>query len=108
VIAVDERPVAYMLDIVPGSILSPEDVNDTFTGSVLDLLRQKQDLDIAQAVADIIALNADTYLSERLEVPRGQAVLLLEETLYDQEGTPVEYSSNYFVPEFFRFHIVRN
>jgi GntR family transcriptional regulator len=108
VIAVDGRPVAYMLDIVPASVLSPEDVDDAFTGSVLDLLRQKQGLPIAQAAADIIALNADTLLAERLKVPCGQAVLLLEEIVYDQEGTPVDHSRNYFVPDFFRFHIVRS
>ncbi len=107
VIVVDTLPVAYMLDVAPTSIFSPADVDETFKGSVLDLLRQKQDLQIAQAVADIIALNADPFLAEKLGVEPQQAVLLLEETLFDQEGTAVEFSRNYFVPDFFRFHVVR-
>jgi GntR family transcriptional regulator len=74
---------------------------------VLDLLRNKADFRVAQAVADIIALNADRLLAEKLEIERGRAVLLLEELLYDEEGTPVEFSRNYFVPDFFRFHVVR-
>ena len=107
VVVVDNVPVAYMLDVAPTSILSPTDVDKRFRGSVLDLLKQKQDLRIAQAVADIVALNADVFLADKLRIELGQAVLLLEETLFDKEGTAVEFSRNYFVPDFFRFHVVR-
>jgi len=107
VIVVDGVPVAYMLDVAPTSILSAADVDETFRGSVLDLLRQKQDLQTFQAVADIVALNAGAFLAEKLKIEMGQAVLLLEETLFDKEGTTIEFSRNYFVPDFFRFHVVR-
>lgn len=106
-ITVDKTAVAYMLDIIPASFLSPADVGETFNGSVLDLLRQKPSPRIAQAVSDIVALSADAFLAEKLDIEPGQAVLLLEELLYDEEGMPVEFSRNYFIPEFFRFHIVR-
>lgn len=107
VIVVDRVPVAYMFDVAPVSILSPADVDERFRGSVLDLLRQKQGLQIVQAVADIVAVNVDPFIAEKLGVEPQQAVLLLEETLFDQEGTAVEFSRNYFVPDFFRFHVVR-
>jgi GntR family transcriptional regulator len=107
VIVVDETPVAYMLDVALPSILSPEDVDETFNGSVLDLLRQKPGQTIAQAMSDIVALNTDAFLAEKLGIEPGQAVLLIEETLFDGEGMAVEYSRNYFVPDFFRFHVVR-
>lgn len=107
VIVVDMVPVAYMFDVAPVSILSPKDVDERFEGSVLDLLRQKQGLQIAQAVADIVAVNVDSFLAGKLGVEPQQVVLLLEETLFDQEGTAVEFSRNYFVPDFFRFHVVR-
>ena len=107
VIVVDKVPVAYMLDVAPVSILSPADVDETFRGSVLDLLRQKQDLQVAQAIADIVALDADAFLAEKLGIELGEAVLLLEETLFNQVGEVVEFSRNYFVPDFFRFHVVR-
>lgn len=107
VIMADGKPVAFMWDAILASVLSPAEVNGSFAGSVLDLLRNKADFRVAQAVADIIAINADRLLAEKLEIERGRAVLLLEELLYDEEGTPVEFSRNYFVPEFFRFHVVR-
>jgi len=107
VIVVDSVPVAYMSDVTLSSILSPDDVDERFNGSVLDLLRQKGGQQIAQAMADIVALNADASLADKLGVEPEQAVLLIEEILFDEAGTAVEFSRNYFVPDFFRFHVVR-
>jgi len=107
VILVDRAPVAYMLDVIPVSILSPADVDERFNGSVLDLLRQNPDIQIAQAVADIVAINANSFLAGKLGVKPKQALLLLEEIVFDQEGIAIEFSRNYFVPDFFRFHVVR-
>jgi GntR family transcriptional regulator len=107
VIVVDGRPAAYMYDVAPSRILSPADVDGTFNGSVLDLLRQKQDIHVAQAVANIVAVNADSFLATKLDVNPQQALLLLEETLFDDENRIVEFSRNYFIPECFHFHVVR-
>jgi DNA-binding GntR family transcriptional regulator len=87
--------------------LPPTDLDDTFTGSVLDLLRQRHTVRIQDALADITAVGASRPLAQRLGVHPGAALLLLEETLFDATGTPVGFSRNYFVPERFRFHVVR-
>jgi GntR family transcriptional regulator len=107
VIVVRKLPVAYMSDVVPSSLLSPSDVDETFNGSVLDLLRQKQELNVAQAVANIVAVNADRFLATKLQAQPQQALLLLEETLFDDGGTALEFSLNYFMPEYFQFHVLR-
>jgi GntR family transcriptional regulator len=107
VIVVDGKPAAYMVDLFPSSRLVAECIDDGFQGSVLDLLRCNPDLNLAEAVADIVALNATGYLVDKLQVKPGQALLLLEETLFDVENRPVEFSRNYFIPDFFRFHVVR-
>jgi GntR family transcriptional regulator len=108
VITVEGKPVAYMLDVVPSSVLAPSEIDETFAGSVLDLLRQKRTPVLAQAVADIVAINAKPPLLEKLSVRRGRAILLLEEILLDDEGTLIGFSQNFFVPQFFRFHVVRS
>jgi GntR family transcriptional regulator len=107
VILADRAPVAYMQDITPTSVLTPEEIDETFNGSVLDLLRRKENLQVDQAIAHISALDADGSLARKLGIRAGQAVLLLEEVLFDKVGTVVEFSRNYFIPEFFRFHVVR-
>jgi GntR family transcriptional regulator len=107
VIEVDKKPIAYMADYVISSVLSTADVDGSFGGSVLDLLREKGDLHIAQAVANIVALNAEPTIGQKLKVKPDQALLLLEEVVFDDEGVVAEFSRNYFVPDYFQFHVVR-
>ena len=107
VIAADDLPIAYLHDIAAASVLSPADLADSFNGSVLDLLRNKGIVQISQAAANIVAVNADADLARQLALKPRQAVLLLEETLYDDQGRIIEYSRNYFNPGFFRFRVIR-
>lgn len=106
-IVADGRPVAYMIDLVPTSILSVADFDAAFTGSVLDMLRQGQEIQVGQAVAEIVALSADAQLAAKLAIEPGQAVLLMEEVVFDTEGGTLDCSRNYFVPEHIRFRVVR-
>jgi GntR family transcriptional regulator len=107
VLTADGTPVAYMHDLVPSAILAPSDIDETFGGSVLDLLREKSEIQIDQVSANLAAVNADKSLSSRLRVNARHALLLMEETLFDAQGKVVEFSLNYFVPDFFKFHVVR-
>ena len=101
------RPVAYMLDMAPASVLEPDEIDGSFDGSILNLLKQKSDLSLSHAVASISAISAGDELGARLKIKPRQAIQLLEETLYDRDGVPVEFSRNYFVPDFFQFRVVR-
>lgn len=107
VIVADGTPVAYMVDIVPSVLLAPADVDGSFNGSVLDLMKLKLGVESARAVADIVAMNVNDYLARKLNVSTGQALLMLEELVYAEDGSVLDFSRNYFVPEFFRFHVLR-
>jgi GntR family transcriptional regulator len=104
---VGRRPVAYMLDVAPASLLAPQEISAAFDGSILNHLKGRSDLILSHAVANIRAINAGDELGARLKVKPKQALQLLEETLYDRDGVPVEFSRNYFVPDFFQFRVVR-
>jgi GntR family transcriptional regulator len=106
-VLIENEPVAYMEDLIPALWLSPQDIDQHFNGSVLDLLRRRQPGRVQEALADITAVQANRALARQLGVRRGTALLLLEETLFDAEGQPVGFSRNYFVPDRFRFHVVR-
>jgi GntR family transcriptional regulator len=101
------RPVAYMLDALPASVVSVEAMRAGFQGSVLDYLLARDDLALAHARADILPVRADEAQSARLDLEPGTGLLLLEETLYATGGEIIGFSRNYFVPEFFKFHVVR-
>ncbi|MGD2178480.1 MAG: GntR family transcriptional regulator [Anaerolineae bacterium] len=106
-IAVDGRSAAYLVDFIPAAVLPPEALKHSFDGSVLDLLVRRNGIRIHEALAEITAINADALLAEHLEVDPGHAVLLLSETLFTEEHAPIEFSRNYFLPDFFDFHILR-
>lgn len=102
-----EQPVAYMEDMVPVTVASAEELRSEFQDSVLDYLRKRAKPQPDHARADIRALPADGELAERLAQPPGTALLLLEEVLYSEEGEPIDFSRNYFVPGYFDFHVIR-
>ena len=106
-ILVEDQPVAYLEDLVLTDWLAPDHLGEEFDGSVLDLLRGLYPQQIQEALAEITAVRAGHPLARRLGVSPGAALLLLEETLFDATGAPIGFSRNYFVPERFRFHVVR-
>jgi GntR family transcriptional regulator len=99
-----------MLDALPASLVSVEDMRAGFQGSVLDYLLERDDetwSPLAHARADILPARADEVQAARLALEPGTVLLLLEETLYAASGDIIGFSRNYFVPEFFKFHVVR-
>ena len=106
-IAVEGRSAAFLIDYAPVEVLPPQAVDESFDGSVLDLLARRDSVRICEAIAEITALNADEALAEHLEIDPGEALLRLSETLLAEDLAPVEYSRNYFLPDFFDFHVLR-
>jgi GntR family transcriptional regulator len=103
----DQRPVAYIEDMVPAAVATADELRAGFQDSVLDFLLQRGDPRPDHARADIQALPADREIAAKLDQQPGAALLLLEEVLYSTEGKPIDYSRNYFVPGYFNFHVIR-
>jgi GntR family transcriptional regulator len=106
VILADGRPAAYLVDILPESVLAPEDLPGDFSGSVLDFLIARQDdLNISRAV--VSATNAPADVAKALEIQRDDVLLVFTAQLYDVKGAVVDYSKSYFIPGYFHFHVNR-
>jgi GntR family transcriptional regulator len=102
----DSRPVAYLVDMLPEDILQPEELTDKFDGSVLDYLLQRGDpLTISRA--NISATNASAEVAKMLEIQRGDVLLQFSANLFTASGKVVDFSYSYFLPGYFKFHIVR-
>ncbi len=104
---IDGIPVAWMLDAIPASIVSLEELQDRFSGSMLELLRSRGAPQISYAYTNVLAVDADAELAQALEVPEGHSLLFLEQILYDTANKPVAYERHYFVPGLVRFHVIR-
>lgn len=107
VILTEEAPVAYLVDILPEDILNPETLASKFTGSVLDLLIQIGDPPLSVSKTEISAIHAPADVAKALDIQRGDTLLLLKGLLFDEQGNPVDYSHSYFLPGYFRLHIIR-
>jgi GntR family transcriptional regulator len=103
----DSQPIAYLVDRVPARLVPVEEFRQGFEGSVLDMLRERQDPPVGHALAEVTAVAADETLARRLHVPPGTALLVTDEVLYSATGESIEHSMNFHVPSYYRFCIVR-
>ncbi len=106
VICAESRPVAYLVDTLPADVLRTDDLLSNFHGSVLDLLLRRGD-SLKTSRASISALGAPADVAKVLEIQRGDVLLQLSSQLFDSGGRVVDYSLSYFIPGYFRFHVVR-
>jgi GntR family transcriptional regulator len=99
--------MAYMYDVIPADIVSASELQQSFTGSVLDYFQANGSQKPAYALTRLHSIQASKQLAHHLHVPTRTALLLLEETLYNPENEPINYSRNYYNTEVYQFHIVR-
>jgi GntR family transcriptional regulator len=107
VILAEERPVAYLIDTIPDDILKPEDLSESFTGSILDLFLQRGFPNVRSSRCEISAVSASHDVARFLGIQRGSVLLHFVNLLYDAEGRVVDYAFSYFLPGYFRFHVIR-
>lgn len=107
VIAVEGEPVADLTDVVPQAYVRAADLSEGFHGSVLDLLRRRETPILTTSRTRIAAVAADAGRARRLGVAPGAPLLKLTAQLYSYDEQVVDYSVSYFVPGYFRFHVMR-
>ncbi len=107
VIWAENRPVAFLVDTLPPGYLTPDEMAADFTGSVLDLLLKRGDPPLGSSRCEIAAVAAPPEVARALHIQRGDSLLLFEAMLYTADGQPMDYSLSYFLPGYFKFHVVR-
>lgn len=107
VIIAEDRPVAYLIDILPEQILPPERLANNFSGSVLDILMKEVKPAPYLSRTDINADTASSEIARLLGIQRGAVLLRFTADLYSTNGQPIDHSISYFLPGYFNFHVVR-
>jgi GntR family transcriptional regulator len=107
VILADGRPVAYLVDVLPATILRADILGREFNGSVLDLLLRQGSLALDKSRTEITAVSASGEVARRFSIQRGDVLLRFEADLYTKEGLAIAHSLSFFLPGTFRFHVVR-
>lgn len=101
------RPVAYLVDVLPEDVLAVDELENYFNGSVLDLLLRRGDLKLTTSRTSINAVAAKSPIAKSLGIQRRDVLLHFEALLYTVSGRVVDYSYSYYLPGYFRFHVVR-
>ena len=107
VIYTDNRPIAFLVDILPADILPASELSAGFTGSVLDLLLRRGDPKLTQSRTEVKAIGATSEVARVLQIQRDDVLLHFAAQLYSESGRVVDHSFSYFLPGYFRFHVVR-
>jgi GntR family transcriptional regulator len=100
------RPIAYLVDTLPENYLKPSDLPVSFKGSALDFLFERSD-PMTVSRAAISATGAVAEVARALQIQRGDVLLYFVSQLFTDAGRAVDYSVSYFIPGYFRFHVVR-
>jgi len=107
VMETSDRPVAYLVDVLPAGLFEIKDFRQRFHGSVLDMLMQRKDFSLTTSRTELGAVAAPTEIARSLGIQRGDVILCFEATLFTSDGKVVDYSHSYYLPGYFRFHVVR-
>ncbi len=107
VIFTEKLPIAYLEDVLPENILSPDELKDGFTGSVLDFLLKRGTPHLAHSKTEISAVAASPDLARALQIQRSDVLLKFTAQLVSKEGIIIDHSISHFLPGYFRFHVVR-
>ncbi len=80
---------------------------DGLAFSTYDLYK-KIGVALSRVEQTIRAVNADAKLSEILNVPNGEALIVLESVYYGTDDAPLEHKISYYRADVYSFHIRRN
>lgn len=114
----DEKPVSISVDHLPVSRLAVtsnlDESLDRFRSfletqqSIYKYLEENLNLTISHATAWLRPMLADTDMAISLDVPLHSPVLYLEQIDYDNEGSPLLLTDEYFAGDAFTFSVHRS
>ncbi len=101
----DGEPVVYCVDKIPKGLIPLEHVHKE--DSMFQLLEEYSEKVVGYAVTFIEPVGYQERISTILNCDPDQPLLLLKQMHYTTDDEPVLYSSNYFRPDTFGFHVLR-
>lgn len=107
VMEVDQRPVAFMMDVVPEDLVDTEQLDRSFDGSILRYFLAKEKGFVATSYSEIKPKLAGSRLAESLKVREGEVLLSFNAKVYNRNGEIVYIYRDFFLPDYFNFHVLR-
>lgn len=104
----DQRPLMWTQEYLPLKCLPDQTLLCDFDGlSLYDFMNDSLGIHLSYCESSITAWMANKDLAAKLEVLVGDALLLLIQTHYQKDGTPVLRSVNFHNSKLMEFYLVR-
>jgi GntR family transcriptional regulator len=110
VLLIERNPAAWMVDVVPVSVLGVEEIRERFRpdAMLLDLLvSEGVPVGFSQMFIEATMLGPDDPVGGKLRLKESSAALALTQTMYLADGRPVQWSRDTFLPGNLNLHVVR-
>lgn len=107
VIMAEDRPVAFLIDTLPDTLFLPGELEEQFTGSVLDLIIRRDDPKLLSSRTEINAVQATSEIARAMNIQRGDVLLQFTASLIAANNAIIDWSHSYFLPGYFHFHVNR-
>lgn len=110
VLLVEGSPVAWMVDVVPESIVGAREVGERFRpdAMVLDLLvSEGVPVGYSQMSIGAVMVGPEDEIGRKLGLKSRSAALSLIQTMYLTSGQPAQWSRDTFLPGKLNLHVVR-
>lgn len=107
VMEVNQRPVAFMMDVVPEDLVDVEKLDSSFDGSILKHFLASGKGLVATSYSEIKPMLAGEQLAESLKIPKWEVLLSFESKVYNRNGEILYLYRDFFLPEYFNFHVIR-
>ncbi len=110
VLLMEGKPAAWMVDVVPESVLGAEEIRERFRpdAMLLDLLvSEGVPVGFSQMFIEAAMLGPVDPVGGKLRLKEPSAALLLTQTMYLADGRPVQWSRDTFLPGNLNLHVVR-
>jgi len=110
VLLVEGKPAAWMVDVVPETVVGVEEVRERFRpdAMVLDLLvSEGVPVGFSQMSIETAMIGPDDPVGQRLGLEDLSAALSLAQIMYLADGRSVQWSRDTFLPGHLNLHVVR-
>jgi len=110
VLLIEGDPAAWMVDVVPESIIGVREVREKFRpdAMLLDLLvSEGVPVGYSQMSIAAVMVGPDDEIGEKLGLKSYSAALSLIQTMYLTSGQPAQWSRDVFLPGELDLHVVR-
>jgi GntR family transcriptional regulator len=110
VLLMEDRPAAWMVDVVPEEIMGVAPIRERFSpdAMLLDLLvSEGVPIGYSQMSIDAVLIGPEDPIGKNLALESPSAALSLVQTMYLTDGRPAQWSRDTFLPGHLNLHVVR-